>query len=94
MLWEKRQAKATVKKKGRRREQKGEGEFRVLLQNLRPGILRAMEPFRFDELWILRELKSCAPATKGECLPPRCLDNETKTGNHSIADSLRGPMKI
>lgn len=48
-----------------------EREFRVLLQNLRPGILRAMEPFRFDELWILRELKSCALATKGECLPPR-----------------------
>lgn len=54
-----------------------EREFRVLLQNLRPGILRVMEPFRFDELWILRELKSCALATKGECLPPRWLENET-----------------
>jgi hypothetical protein len=44
-----------------------------------------MEPFRFDELWILRELKSCAPATNGECLPPRCPDSETKTENQSIA---------
>lgn len=66
-----------------------EREFRVLLQNLRPGILRVMEPFRFDELWILRELKSCALATKGECLPPRWLENETWTGNQSIAGSLK-----
>lgn len=78
-----------MERKGRRREQNGEGEFRVLLQNLRPGILRAMEPFRFDELWILRELKSCAPATNSECLPLQCPDNDTNTENQSIADSLR-----
>lgn len=74
--------------------QNGEGEFRVLLQNLRPGILRAMEPFRFDELWILRELKSCATATNSECLPPRRPDNETKTENQSIADSLERSMEM
>lgn len=81
-----------LKKKGRRKVQNDEREFRVLLQNLRPGSLRAMEPFRFDELWILRELKSCTPATNGDRHDAE--EHETKTENQSIADSLISRCEI
>lgn len=59
-----------MKRKGRREEGQRDGErensgsfCRIFAQEFSG----TMEPFRFDELWILRDLKSCAPATNSEC---------------------------
>lgn len=63
------QVKAIMKRKGRREEgsemeRENSGSFcRIFAQEFSG----TMEPFRFDELWILGDLKSCAPATNSEC---------------------------